>query len=87
MNKRSPSESEKKIWFPAKTYGFGWGTPTCWQGWAVLAVYLGLICAGTVFLGKVGSPDLFIAYIALLSGALVFVCWLKGEKPGWRWKK
>ena len=33
----------KTIWFPAKTYGYGWGLPKVWQGWAVL---LGLLVLG-----------------------------------------
>jgi hypothetical protein len=29
-------------WFPAKSYGWGWGPPTCWQRWAVLVAVLPL---------------------------------------------
>src|SRR6266702_3273794 len=43
--KRKPSnhgaacmQSDGKYWFPAKRYGYGWGIPTTWQGWLVLAV-------------------------------------------------
>ncbi len=27
-------------WFTAKLYGWGWGLPTCWQGWVVLHAYV-----------------------------------------------
>jgi hypothetical protein len=30
---------EKKYWFPAKRYGWGWGIPNVWQGWLVLFVF------------------------------------------------
>jgi len=30
---------EKRVWFPAKRYGWGWGLPCAWQGWLVLAAY------------------------------------------------
>jgi len=40
---------EKKFWFPAKTYGWGWGPPICWQGWVVLIVYIILLIAGMIF--------------------------------------
>jgi len=30
----------KDFWFPAKRFGWGWGPPTKWRGWAVLAASL-----------------------------------------------
>lgn len=33
-------------WFPAKRYGWGWGFPVTWQGWAVLAAFVALFGAG-----------------------------------------
>ena len=74
-----------QYWFPAKSYGWGWGLPATWQGWLVLATYtLLMIAAGFLF-----PPDTqftaFIASVAVLSALLVFVCWLKGEPPSWRW--
>jgi hypothetical protein len=35
-----------KLWFPAKRYGWGWGFPTVWQGWAVLAAFFALLAVG-----------------------------------------
>lgn len=72
-------------WFPAKHYGWGWGLPATWQGWLVLAAYtLLMIAAGFLF-----PPDTqfnaFITSVAVLSALLVFVCWLTGEPPRWRW--
>jgi hypothetical protein len=32
--------SAKKYWFPAKRYGWGWGLPSCWQGWVVLCTFV-----------------------------------------------
>lgn len=37
-----------KYWFPAKQYGWGWGLPNAWQGWAVLAGF-GLLLAAAAF--------------------------------------
>ena len=28
-------QTERKYWFPAKRYGWGWGMPNTWQGWLV----------------------------------------------------
>jgi hypothetical protein len=75
---------ENKIWFPAKRYGWGWGPPNCWQGWAVIAAYVALTFAGTPLLASKHTV-LWFAYIVILSLALIVICWLKGEKPRWRW--
>jgi len=107
------SEEEKKFWFPAKRYGWGWGLPCRWQGWVVLLIYLLLILATAFLLHcethptsgsdsicshtagflmakglsfDVGEPILLSA-IALLTLGLISICWIKGEKPRWRWGK
>ena len=76
--------NEKKIWFPAKKYGWGWGPPTCWQGWVVMAVWFVALAAG-VPLALHNHHFLFIAYTLFLSAILILICWIKGEKPRWRW--
>lgn len=35
----------RKYWFPAKRFGWGWGLPSAWQGWVVLLL---LQCAGSL---------------------------------------
>ncbi|MGA3172434.1 MAG: hypothetical protein ABSE62_15640 [Chthoniobacteraceae bacterium] len=77
---------EKKIWFPAKKYGWGWGPPVCWQGWVVMAVWLVMLIAGGIELAA-RSTGLYVLYACLLSIALTIICWIKGEKPRWRWGK
>ena len=77
--------SEKKYWFRAKTYGWGWGLPLTWQGWCVLILYLGGILAASIFLSPAIYPSRFGAIVALLTVAMVVVCWKTGEPPGWRW--
>jgi hypothetical protein len=34
---RKREDHMSRYWFPAKRYGWGWGLPVTWQGWAVLA--------------------------------------------------
>ncbi len=76
-----------KYWFPAKRYGWGWGLPVVWQGWAVLGCYAII----AVFIAFAVPPDThpmaFIAALGLLSIMLTIVCWIKGEPPRWRWGK
>lgn len=83
-------------WFRAKRYGWGW-TPATWQGWAVTAVYalavLGwaaylLIHRGVLRNWQDGSAVLIgVAPVLVLSAAVVAICWIKGERPGWHWGK
>jgi hypothetical protein len=75
------SSEPKQPWFPAKTIGYGWGAPRCWQGWAVIAVFLAAMVLGAVVLRPAVHPGYSIAWCLLLSAALTIVCWLKGEKP------
>jgi len=34
---------QREFWFPAKRYGWGWGLPVAWQGWAVLIAYAAVL--------------------------------------------
>ncbi len=76
---------DKKIWFPAKRYGWGWGPPVTWQGWLVLFGYLALSVLGAVFFFPPRQPYAFAAYEIALTCILIIICWLKGEPPKWRW--
>lgn len=71
-------------WFPAKRYGWGWGPPTCWQGWAVLGAWTAVFAAGAAVLAgrHWGGYGVFVA---VMVAAIVGVCWIKGEPPRWRW--
>lgn len=74
----------KQYWFPAKRYGWGWGVPSCWQGWLTMGIWLGLLLAdGMLFAAR--SILLFQAIAVLLTSILIAICWWKGEPPRWRW--
>ncbi len=77
--------NKSRYWFPAKRYGWGWGLPLTWQGWLVMAVFVVLLLGGAVTLLPSHGAGIFVAYTALLSVLLIAVCWLKGERPTWRW--
>lgn len=77
--------SDARPWFKAKTYGWGWGPATAWQGWVTYAIYAALLVASAVLFPPSRAPVLFLASVAILSAALFGICWLKGEKPKWRW--
>lgn len=78
-------QDEVRYWFPAKRYGWGWGLPTNWQGWAVFGVFIALLIGGAVAIPVGRSPGTFVVYAVILSLVLCGVCWWKGEPPRWRW--
>ena len=79
----------KRLWFKAKEYGWGW-YPVTWQGWGVLALYV-LIMVGIFpdveFLSHLVNDSIFGIWIPALAATsfLMIICYLTGEKPGWRW--
>ncbi len=83
------ADNPHKYWFKAKLYGWGW-TPATWQGWVVLAVFIGL----TIFnfnridaYSHSGSDTLlnFIPQTFVLVLLLLLICSKTGEKPRWQW--
>jgi hypothetical protein len=72
-------------WFRAKRYGWGWGLPLTWQGWASLVAYTLLLGAGMVALPATRHPVTHVAYVLTLTAGLIAICYFKGEPPKWRW--
>jgi hypothetical protein len=77
--------SERRYWFPAKRYGWGWGLPCAWEGWLVLAAFVALVAAGAWLFPPRAVLDAYTAYVLVLGALFAGVCWLKGEPPRWRW--
>ena len=74
------------FWFGAKRYGYGWGLPARWQGWAVLVVYFALLFGGIYHLKAQRSAPALLAYVVVLTLALVAIIMVTGERPTrWRW--
>lgn len=80
-------QARRSYWFPAKSYGWGWGPPATWQGWVVLASYLALVLAGIPYFVPALHPWAFAAYAVFLTAVLLIICWRTGEPPQWRWGK
>jgi uncharacterized membrane protein YhaH (DUF805 family) len=82
---RNPRQGrENRYWFPAKRYGWGWGPPTMWQGWAVLIVWFAAIAIAALLL----LPAHLVAFLIfnlIMVVLLLFICYAKGEPPSWRW--
>jgi hypothetical protein len=77
--------AEHKYWFAAKRYGWGWGLPTTWQGWLVLAAFVVLVIVGSIVFPPSKQTWSYVAYVAVLGVLVIGICWFKGEPPRWRW--
>lgn len=80
---------QRRLWFKAKTYGWGW-TPATWQGWLVTVLFAGLTAYSFIAIDRASHSvsDTLMAFapVVLLNLLLlVLVCSLTGEKPRWRW--
>jgi hypothetical protein len=83
--------SHKKLWFKSKMYGWGW-QPSSWEGWAVLLLYVITITINFLNIDKMYflKSDRFIQFSSTFIINTIFlltVCYIKGEKPRWRWGK
>ena len=79
--------NDKEVWFPAKTYGWGWGFPITWQGWVTFIAYLALLFGGS-FIAKSNAALFSVAfalYVIGITAVLIGICWSKGEKLSWHW--
>jgi len=73
----------EKPWFRAKRYGWGWGLPVVWQGWAVLFGFMIVVSCTALLAGK--HLAIYFALLVVEVGVLIAICWKTGEKPRWRW--
>ena len=77
--------NEPVYWFPVKPAGngWGWGLPTVWQGWAVLALWYAAVVAAAVLLAPFGLAAL-LAGVAVLAALLLGVMVWKGQPQSQR---
>lgn len=74
-------------WFRARRHGVGW-TPSSWQGWTVLALYVGLLTHSFFQIeGQSHSvSDTLINFFPrflIFTALLTIITYLKGEPTTW----
>jgi hypothetical protein len=83
----------KKLWFKAKRFGWGW-RPVTWQGWLVTLAYVaGIIAIAehsvVITASATGTTKTFlwnyIPTIIVLTAIMIWICYKTGEEPRWRW--
>jgi hypothetical protein len=82
-------DNPKGYWFRAKWFGWGW-TPATWQGWLVIIVYIGIVTTpGILMADRIETGEefskLFLPLLIVSTAVLLWICYLKGEKPRWSW--
>jgi hypothetical protein len=80
------NEPAPEYWFPARRYGWGWGPPISWQGWAFFILWL-LVFFGGVGYFRARRSLMPVAFVAAMLMVLLAVCYWKGKPPRWRWGK
>lgn len=78
------TDGDRKYWFRAKQYGWGWGLPLTWQGWATFAGWFAALIAATVHFLP-GRPVAYMTFTLVMGLLLVTICYIKGEPPRWRY--
>jgi hypothetical protein len=81
-------KDNKKYWFKAKTYGYGW-YPATWQGWLILLTYL-IVLMSLMYIFEIDIEKYLVFYfiaVFILTGLLIYISYKKGEPAKWRWGK
>ena len=76
-----------EYWFKPKTFGYG-ATPTTWEGWALVAVYILVLVAGIVAMTlRKESFATYIASLAVIGVATVVMVVVSVQKTdgAWHW--
>lgn len=78
----------KKLWFKAKNFGWGW-TPITWEGWVVTLLYITsiLVHVQNIDAQAQSASDFLIGFsipFIINTIFLLIICYAHGEKPRWR---
>ena len=69
----------KKAWFgPRKYFGWGW-TPTSWEGWVTILVYIVTV---VWTLDTFPESSISIYVVIILTAILLLIAFLTGDKRG-----
>ncbi len=79
----------KKAWFKPKLFGLGASIPCSWEGWLVLAAFIGSVFGG-LWLGRQFEAPAIRALLplaVLAIASLVFIPLIASRtQGGWKWR-
>jgi hypothetical protein len=82
-------DNPEGYWFKNKLYGWGW-VPVKWQGWLVIGAFIGFL----LWTASTLPPDKeitdrqliwFFVKVVIAIAVVITICFMKGERPRWRW--
>jgi hypothetical protein len=74
-----------KLWFKARSFGWGW-TPCSIEGWLVVIGFVMALLAIS-FMLKEGNVIEYMLWFVSLVALIMIIGYKKGEKPHWSWGK
>jgi hypothetical protein len=80
-----------KYWFKRKRFGYGW-TPSTWQGWLIIGMYVALVLLGALFFTRDSAPEsenalVFFTVLFVATSTLLAITHYTAPKAKWRWGK
>lgn len=82
METRAVTSEDRRYWFPAKRYGWGWSFPRTWEGWTVILGFTVVVLIAAVA-GQGAARTMPVILAATL--VVLVICLRKGEPTKWRW--
>ncbi|WCT72450.1 hypothetical protein PQ455_12480 [Sphingomonas naphthae] len=77
---------DEHAWFAPKRFGYGAGLPIRWQGWAVLAAYVGVMTGSTGLLPVGTLPAIGAGVLMVVATVLLVVIAKRRTRGGWKWR-
>ena len=72
-----------KYWFKPKSFGYG-ATPTTWEGWAVIFVFIVYLLSLSMMLTQEGNMGKYFLYLVVGVVALIMISKKKTDGE-WKW--
>lgn len=72
-------------WFAPKKHGKGSGFPTAWQGWVVLAAYVGTVAGLSLLLNPPSRSGYILYAMGLIAATAALMLVARARTPG-RWR-
>lgn len=72
-------------WFAAKKRGYGSGFPTAWQGWVLIAGYIGVVSGLSLLLERSDVAGFTLWAIGIVVATSAFLIIARNRTPG-RWR-
>lgn len=78
---------ESGDWFAPKRYGYGAGLPIKWQGWVLIASFIGVIVGLTQLQQDLAGREGWLPEVMMLAALVLFILIAaRKTRGGWRWR-